>query len=428
MRTAIAQGRRGQIGGALVFVVLIPAFGAFPAAKAQAAQAAEARPNQPAAGQITRPASTQGTRPAAATAELESLDDLLKPVREQYQVPALAAAFVRPDGVVAAGAVGVRKAGGNEPVTLDDRFHIGSCTKAMTATLIGLLVEEGQLDWDTALGKVFADQNDVVRTEYQDVTLRQLLLHRSGLPDDRAPDAVFLKLRALQGPIQEQRRRMVELVLSRPPAAAPGTQMAYSNAGYALLGAAAERATGRAWEDLLRERVFEPLGMTTAGFGAPGTVGSADQPWGHRGRIANPVPVEPGPFADNPAVIGPAGTVHCGVLDWAKFVQLHLRGACGQAVSASHDGAKLRLKRETFDVLHGDPYGQGYAMGWGVVERDWASGRALTHAGSNTMWFAVVWIAPRREAALIAACNYGGREGFQACDAAIAAMIERYLK
>src|SRR5262245_2077398 len=86
------------------------------------------------------------SRPSSGPA-LESLDALLEPIRAKHNVPALAAAFVRPEGTVAAGAVGVRKSGGTEAVTLDDRFHIGSCTKAMTATLIAILVERGKLNW-----------------------------------------------------------------------------------------------------------------------------------------------------------------------------------------------------------------------------------------------------------------------------------------
>src|SRR4051812_17776610 len=76
-----------------------------------------------------------------------SLDEILKPIRDKTGLPALAAAVVRSNSIVAAGAVGVRKAGSTTSVTVEDKFHLGSCTKAMTATLVGMLVEDGHLAW-----------------------------------------------------------------------------------------------------------------------------------------------------------------------------------------------------------------------------------------------------------------------------------------
>ena len=82
---------------------------------------------------------------------------------------------VRPHGVA-----GVRKKGTAERITLDDRFHLGSCTKAMTATLVAMLVEEGKLNWTTTLGELFADTPGAWASPWEKVTLRQVLAHRSG--------------------------------------------------------------------------------------------------------------------------------------------------------------------------------------------------------------------------------------------------------
>ena len=86
---------------------------------------------------------------AAASLDVVSLDAMLRPHLAQHNLPALAAAAVVDGQIVAAGAVGTRRAGNDVPVTLDDRFHIGSCTKAMTALLAGILVEAGKLRWDS---------------------------------------------------------------------------------------------------------------------------------------------------------------------------------------------------------------------------------------------------------------------------------------
>ena len=113
----------------------------------------------------------------------DDLADLLEPLREAQGLPALAAAVSREGEVVAAGAVGTRVLGMDLPVTLEDRFHIGSDTKAMTATLLGSLVEKGVLSWDSRWAKCWG-RIDGMNPALAEVTLSQLLSHSSGLPSD----------------------------------------------------------------------------------------------------------------------------------------------------------------------------------------------------------------------------------------------------
>ncbi len=135
-----------------------------------------------------------------------NLNAVLGPIRQKYELPALAAAVVRDRQLVAEGAVGVRRAGHQEAVTLHDRFHIGSCTKSMTATLCAILVDKGRLQWTTTIGEAFPKLKGKIHPDYHAVTLDQLLNHRSGLPDDSEPDAVLWpKILALKGPLREQR-------------------------------------------------------------------------------------------------------------------------------------------------------------------------------------------------------------------------------
>ena len=126
------------------------------------------------------------------------------------------------------------------------------------------------------------------------------------------------------------------------------------------------------------------------------------------------MPIPPSPIADNPAVIGPAGTVHCSLADWAKFATMHLRG---------ENGKEPLLPAEVFHKLHTATDGE-YAFGWLVAKRGWAGGATLSHVGSNTMWTADIWLAPKKNAAYLAATNVGAQSGFQACDAAITELIK----
>lgn len=119
----------------------------------------------------------------AARAEAD-LDGLLKPVRDKYGLPALAAAVAKDGKVVALGAVGTRVLGMDLPVARDDRFHIGSDTKAMTATIAGKLIEEGKLDWNTTIGEVLGPVIPNLKPKFAAIPLEQLLSHTSGLPSD----------------------------------------------------------------------------------------------------------------------------------------------------------------------------------------------------------------------------------------------------
>lgn len=342
----------------------------------------------------------------------DDLTELLAPIAQQYNLPALAAAFARDGNLVGIGATGVRKRGSTELAQTSDLFHIGSNTKSMTATLLGLLVEDGTLTWQTTIADVFPDLLGTILPDYHQVNLIALLSHRAGIEDL----AIFhARAQQLQGPLPDQRQTMVKMVLAQSPADPPETTYRYSNWTYVVAGAIAERLTGRAWEDLMQDRVFDPLALQTAGFGAPRSSETVDQPWGHRGLRADPVP--PGPLADNPPVYGPAGTVHCSLADTITYGNQHARGENGES--------GLLLTPDTFHALHRDWYGQEYALGWGLEHRDWAGGNALTHTGSNTYWFHDLWIAPKRNTVLVSASNCG--YGFEGCDAAVAAMIQQYL-
>lgn len=353
------------------------------------------------------------TQPATqATGDPQDLSGELTVLAKKYKIPGIAVIVVKGDGIAASGVSGVRKQGTDALLTIHDQFHIGSCTKAMTATLCGVLVEEGKLQWDSTIEQVFPELVGKINEASKTVTLEQLLTHRSGLPEDRKPTEILNRMRKFAGTLTEARYAWTKEALAVPSAAAPGTKHQYANAGYMIAGAMCERATGFAWEDLMREKIFKPLGMETAGFGPPGKFGKLDQPLGH--TVGN-MPIEPSIVADNPAAMGPAGTVHCSLPDWAKFVQAQMM-------------RNQLLKPETFEKLQTpapDPQ-IPYAMGWLAIDRDWADGMALHHSGSNGMWFASVWAAPRKEFAVLICTNSGSPLAMKACDDLAEQMIDRF--
>ena len=350
----------------------------------------------------------------AAAAEPTDVSADLVAVAKQHKVHALAVAVIEGDKLIKLGATGIRANGHEAKVTVDDLWHLGSCTKAMTATLCARLVEKGLLRWDMTLGESLAKDVKRVHMDLRAVTLEQLLSHRAGLPAN-PPPAVMRKMLA-SGEGRAARELLVtDGILEQPLEHQPDTKFLYSNFGFMLAGMMAERATDKEWEALMREELFEPLGMKSAGFGPPGSAKVVDQPRGH-GLFGNSLP--PGPQADNPRGLGPAGTVHCSMADWSKFVALHLQAARGES---------RLLKQESFQKLHarrGNDKDE-YALGWIVAERPWANGKVLTHNGSNTHWYAVTWLAPKKNMAFMATSNVGPAAGGAATDAAIVVLLQQ---
>lgn len=344
-----------------------------------------------------------------------TLTDLLEFIRGSHRLPALARATFGPDAVLESGYVGVRALGHPDPIAEADQWHVGSLTKSMTATVAATMVDDGTIGWDSTIGQVLSDLP--ARPEYGSVRLRDLLTNSSGMTPDAttAPSWGSLATTALS--LVEQRRLLAQEYLAMKPASPVGT-FNYSNAGYIVAGVMLETVTGKPWEQLISERLFQPLGMNSAGFGPPVGAGPLDEPWGHAIVDDGFGPVPPGPDADNPSAMGPAGTVHADMADLVAYYQAHLRGAMGSPSIVS---------TSAFDVLHAPAPGTDYACGWGVIERTWAGGTALAHEGSNNLWFASVWLAPAKGFGVLILTNGAGRRSSTAMNDTAVMLITRYL-
>jgi CubicO group peptidase (beta-lactamase class C family) len=377
--------------------------------------------------------SKESAQPSSSSEAARSakLAEELEKIREKHGVPAVAGAVVTTEGTWVASAAGLRAAGRDEKITAGDQFHLGSCTKAMTGTLCAILVEEGVISWDLTLGEALPDLKDSMHEKYRGVTIADLLTQRSGVPTEMNRDGLWGWLWQSTLDVKEQRAHCTKTMLAWGPDH-DASKFVYANANFIIAGHVLEVKTGKSWEDLMREKLFNPLGMTTAGFGAPGEDGKFDQPQGHRSPTS---PVGVGKGADNPPALGPAGTVHASMEDWGKFVSLHLRGEKAAREGKGVEVGAVTIKPETFRKLHEPVKGNGadYAMGWGVTERPWAKGDegkmgVITHNGSNTMWMCVVWAAPDAGFAVLSATNIGGDVAGKACDDVAGALIGMYQK
>src|SRR5262249_59662437 len=160
-----------------------------------------------------------------------------------------------------------------------DIWHLGSITKSMTATLVARLVEDGALRWDDTVGELLGRVAPDMSKAYRPATFRHLLSHRAGLQAN-IEIADLLKFSRDTEDAGEDRKAYARLALAQVPKGPMETTFEYSNSGYVLAGAMIEARLGSSWEVLIRSKLFEPLGLASAGFGAPGHSGAIDQPVG----------------------------------------------------------------------------------------------------------------------------------------------------
>ena len=327
----------------------------------------------------------------------DDLDAILSKAVAGKEAPGAGLMIIQDYAIVDAAVHGVRSLGDPAPVSQSDVWNIGSDGKAMTAVMIARLVDRGVLSWESTIGGVLPDLAGDVRPEYQAITLRQLLTHTSGLPenikDENALNSLFYDESSAS--LSERRKAYIARALQDAPIGRAG-KFSYSNTGFLIAAFMAETASNQTYEALMREEVFTPLGMTSAGFGRPPT----GQPAGHRdGRTAVPRDVNPDFFA-------PAGNIYLSLDDWARFCIDQLRGASGQGAL---------LKPDTYAVMQSPPARAPVSMGWFV--RDSMAGLpgpVYYHEGSDGAWFAVVALFPASGSGVLAVTNggkdMGGRE------------------
>lgn len=350
---------------------------------------------------------------AFSSAELETL-------RLKSGTPALGAGIVRPDSMDI-WMTGVRKLGDPTPVQKNDKFHLASNTKSMTATLLAILIEEKKISWQATLEEIFPDIP--MLNDYKKMTVEMLSAHRSGITNDTS-SGEFAKLWSELWQRQKEDSRLVradvaQKILNLPPMNKPNSSYLYSNWNYILVGAIIERISGISWEDFIQQRLFSPLKMSSCGFGSAAnpTAQTPDQPWPHRHLSDGTLqPLNSQEPADNPRAFGPAGTVHCSLEDWGIYLQTHLNGFHGQ------DSAIL--KASSYQKLHTAYPGQQYTPGgWMRVEDP--QGPTLQHTGSNTLNYANVRLFLEKKLGFVAVTNTGDESfGFQITNSIISELLE----
>ena len=350
--------------------------------------------------------------PILASSGDSNLAKLLESIRVEERLPAIAAAVIIDGKIYAVAAVGTRKFGSENWVTVDDSFLIASCSKAFTATLAALLIKDGVLNWDTTLREAYPDL--VMRKEYEKITLIQLLSHRAGLPEwinhrkgFNINDQFGKKWWVDRKLPMVMRSKYLKETVKQELADEPDNSVYYSNSGYIMAGAMLEKIAGKSYELLMIEKIFNPLELPSAGFGPPLKVSSTHEPSGHKASGRSPIPVS----RDFPVYMAPTAAIHISIEDWAKFVLFHLKPEIN---------GKMFLKDDVLKKLHTPPnnaswrddaeengYGVpslNYALGWYTLDIGEKKG-LLWHPGGNTGFIAQVIMDPNHDNAIMVVTN-----------------------
>ena len=318
-------------------------------------------------------------RAAAAAAALEGVDPIIEQAMDDFGIPGLAIAVVAGDRVVFSRGYGHRDVEADLPVTPDTLFAIGSTTKAFTAFILGTLVDEGKIAWDTPVIEYLPDFRLADDYATRRLKVRDLLIHSSGLPRH---DLAWYNSPA-------SREELFHRLAYLEPTRDLGEEFQYQNLMFMTAGYLAERVTGSRWEDLVRTRIFEPLGMRRSNFSVLASQQDGDhaEPYNLEDRVATKIPFR------NIDQIGPAGSINSSVGEMTRWIRLQLGGG-------EIDGDR-RIQQATLREMHTPhmaissyPSQQtvltlGYGMGWSIESH---RGHFLVQHGGGIDGF-ISWVA-----------------------------------
>lgn len=336
---------------------------------------------------------------AAAATALDGFDDFVLSAMKSWNVPGVAIAIVKDGTVVLAKGYGLRNVQANLPVTADTIFAIGSSTKAFTTMAMGMLVEEGKLEWDKPVATYLPKFALMDKVAGERMTPRDLVTHRSGLPRH---DLVWYNAK-LSRP---------ELV-ARLPYLQPNEDFRetfqYQNLMFLTAGYLTGEVAGTSWEEVLRSRILEPLGMRSSNFAVSESQKTRDFATPYTLKEKTPIDI---PFRVIDAV-GPAGSINSTVNDMARWLLLHLGGGMvdGKRVVAARQIQEMHRPQmviQTFPGLFDDPEIQqpSYGLGWFIESY---RGKKRVHHGGNIDGFsAMVSLLPDDGLGVVVLTNLNG--------------------
>lgn len=296
-------------------------------------------------------------------------------IRINYKIPEISYAVADSKTTLEIAAIGRHSVNLSDTASLNDRFHIGSNTKAMTAFVIAKYVEKGKLTWSTKFFDIYPEWKTHSKEEYYNITLQDLLSHRAriqpfqGYNDPVIPD--------FKGTKQEKRKAFGKFVLTVSAVDFDSIHpFIYSNADYTLATLMLEKVTKKSWEQLVEKVLNQDLKLNVK-FSWPENQKAKDT-WGHSFENDKLMPVASN-VGQHLDYTEPSGDLNIKLPDYVKFIQLNLQGLKGN---------NNYLTSETYQFIHKGI--EGYALGWYNI---YEAGKDLsTHSGTVGTYYTLVHI------------------------------------
>lgn len=324
--------------------------------------------------------------PSGTTAQIKSnwlVDSLAAEIREKHAIPAIAVGIIKSDTCYY-GIQGTTKVKGTKEVVLKSKFHLGSNSKAITSFIAMKMVKEEKLHFHTKFIDMFPELKDSIRKEYQLLTLEELLSHRAKVqPYTSGLD--FEKLPQFEGNVSERRYAFSKYVLKEKSV----QKGIYSNAGYVIASLMLEKASSQTFEQLVKD-YLRNLGLDCY-FGFPNKESELN-PWGHWKENEELIPLEESHAYKLEDYMLAAGDVSIDIVDYSRFIQIHLQGLHGRS---------NYLEKKDFKTLH---FGlRGLSYGWGnkmnILQK------VSFHDGSAGTYYCHTYMIPKKDLAIIIMTN-----------------------
>lgn len=340
---------------------------------------------------------TRSAEPSAKAADaLAGFDEFIDQARAAWKAPGVAVGIVKDGKIVLARGYGMRDVEGGQPVTERTLFAIGSSTKAFTTFVMAQLVDEGKLDWSHPVREYIPEFRLYDEFAGERMTPRDLVTHRSGLPRH---DLLWYNSTLT---LESMVHRLPYLENSKDFR----TDFQYNNLMFGVAGHLIERLSGKTWEENVRERIFQRLGMSRSNFSVLESQRSDDfaLPYEERDEVVRRME-----FRDITNV-GPAGSINSSVEDMLKWAIVHSNdGKLGDVQAISPTSLELLHAPAMplpIDSTQPNRIAVGYALGWFV---EVFRGHLLIHHGGNIDGFsALVAFLPRERIGMVVLVNMNG--------------------
>jgi CubicO group peptidase (beta-lactamase class C family) len=338
----------------------------------------------------------------AQEAPLQGFDEYVNKALKDWEVPGVGIAIVKGDKVVLAKGYGVRKIG--DPTPVDERtiFAIGSSSKAFTAAALAMLVDEGKIKWDDPVTKYLPGFELYDAYASKEMTVRDLLCHRSGL--DRG-DLMWYGSEFSRDEIIRRARHL-------KPSWSFRSQFGYQNIMYLAAGQIIPAVTGKSWDDFIKDRFFKPLGMAASSTSVNELKSSNNLATPH-GKIEEKVVAIPWRNIDN---IAPAGSINSNIAEMTAWVRLQLADGEFAGKRLLSSGAIKEMQKShtivpydpPWSLLFPDAHFVNYGLGW--LLSDYRGRKVVEHGGNIDGMSALVAFVPEEKLGLVVLTNLSGSE------------------